>query len=169
MTFPHRAPGSAWSAPFPRKLYCLWPPARTPQTVRKRSACCRGARRASHNGCAWPRRSTLGCRKLVVEAVEIDAFAAFHQSVYIGATKIEVPEHGALDDLVPRADAGQWCVDDCPLGDTVGILRGERVADHVADIVRHQIGFLHIELVHHRYDVDGFGFLVIAALRLGRE
>jgi hypothetical protein len=56
--------------------------------------------------------------------------------------------------LVPRPDAGQRRIDDNPLGDAVGILWSERVADHIADVVRHEISLLDVELVHHHGDVD---------------
>ena len=81
-------------------------------------------------------------RQLVVEAVEIDALAALDQPVDVRPAEIEMPQQRAFEDLVPRPDAGQRRVDHHPFGDAVGILRGERVADHVADVVGDEIGLL---------------------------
>ena len=130
---------------------------------------------------AWPRvelgivasrrlidRFRIG-RQLVPEPIEVDALASFHQPVDVGPAEIEMPQQRALQDFVPWPDAGQRRIDDDPFGDAVGILRGERIADHVADVVRHEIGLLDVELVHHHGDVDALRFLVVAAGRLGRE
>ena len=66
-----------------------------------------------------------------------------------------MPEQRALEDLVPRSDARQRRVDHDPFGHALGILRGERIADHVADVVRDEVGLVDVERVHHRGDVGG--------------
>ena len=52
-----------------------------------------------------------------------------------------------------------------PFADAIRILRGERVADHVADIMGDKIGLLDVELVQHGRDVDALRFLVVAGVR----
>ena len=82
---------------------------------------------------------------------------------------IKVPQRGAADDLVPGADARQRRVDDNPVHHPRGILRGERIADHVADVVRDQRGAIDLQSVHDARDVAGLRLLVIAARRMRRQ
>ena len=44
------------------------------------------------------------------------------------------------------------------------ILRREGVADHVADIVRNEIGALNAECIQHAGDIPALGLLVVTAL-----
>ena len=64
---------------------------------------------------------------------------------------------------------GRGRVDHDPLRDALGILGRESVADHVADVVRHEIGVVELQRVHHRGDVGGLPGLLVSALRMGRE
>jgi hypothetical protein len=50
-----------------------------------------------------------------------------------------MPEQRVLEDLLPRPDAGQGGVDNDELAERAGILSGEGIADHVADIVPQEI------------------------------
>jgi len=76
---------------------------------------------------------------------------------------------GEFQNLVPRPDAGERRIDDDPFGDAGRILRGERIADHVADVVGDEIGLVDLERVHHPGDVGALRLLVVAALRLRRQ
>jgi hypothetical protein len=60
-----------------------------------------------------------------------------------------VPEQRVFEDLLPRPDAGQRCVDENEPRDAVGILRGKSIADHVADIMRDEVGSVDFQLVKH--------------------
>ena len=52
-----------------------------------------------------------GRRKLVPEAVEIDALAPRDQPLHVRSAEAEVPEQRVLQDFLPRTDAGQRRVD----------------------------------------------------------
>ena len=80
-----------------------------------------------------------------------------------------MPEERAEPDLVPGTDAGQRRVDHHPARDAVGILRGERIAYHVADVVRHEIGFPDSEMVHDARDVERLVLFRVAGVGMGRE
>src|SRR6476659_2692013 len=108
-------------------------------------------------------------RQSVPEAVEIDALAACDQALDVGAAEIEMPEEGAFHDLIPISDARKGSVHGYPARDALGILGGEGIADHVADVVGHEIGLFDAEAVEHAGDVAGLGFLVIASFRVGGE
>ena len=49
------------------------------------------------------------------------------------------------------------------------MLGGERIADHVADIVGDEIGLFDLERVQHPGDIARLGFLVVSARRTRRE
>ena len=53
--------------------------------------------------------------------------------------------------------------------DALGVLRGKRVADHVADVVSDEVGALDLQLVEHARDVGGLRLLVEAARGLRRQ
>ena len=51
----------------------------------------------------------------------------------------------------------------------VRVLGGEGVADHVADVVRDDVGLLDVKRVQHGGDIAGLGLLVVAAGGMRRE
>ena len=73
--------------------------------------------------------------KLVPEAVEVDAFASGDQPLHVRAAEAEMPQEWALEYLLPRADPRQRRVHQDEPGYPVRVLRGERVSDHIADVV----------------------------------
>ena len=75
--------------------------------------------------------------KFVPKPIEIDALAPGDEPLDVGTAEIEMPESRAADDLVPLTYARERRVDDGPPGHAIGELCGERVADHIADIVGH--------------------------------
>src|SRR6266446_10865744 len=77
--------------------------------------------------------------KLVPETVEINAFPALYQTLGIRTPKREMPERVAARDFFPRPDAGQRRVYDDEFCDEAGIFRGERIADHIADVMRDEV------------------------------
>src|SRR4051812_18962067 len=85
------------------------------------------------------------CGELVPKTVEIDALATGNEPFHIRAAEAEMPEQRVLEDLLPGADAGDRSVDQRKSCDPVAVLGREREADHVADIVRDQIGLPYAE------------------------
>jgi hypothetical protein len=108
-------------------------------------------------------------RKLVPEAVEIDALAPLHQTLDIRSAEIEMPQRRASDDLIPRPDARKRSIHGDPSADAIRVLGSEGVADHVADVVSHEIDFVDLELVEDKRDVGALRFLIIAGTRMRRE
>ena len=92
-----------------------------------------------------------------------------HQPVHVRPAKIEMPQHWAFQYFVPRTNTRQWRIDDGPSGNAIRVLGGECVADHVADIMRDEISFLDIELVHHADNVLRLGFLVVTGVWIRRQ
>src|SRR5438128_2475141 len=62
-------------------------------------------------------------RELVPEAVQVDALATGHQALHVRPAEAEVPEQGVLEDLLPRPDAGDGCIDQHEAPDAVAVLR----------------------------------------------
>jgi hypothetical protein len=108
-------------------------------------------------------------RKLVPEAIEIDAFPAGHQPLHVWAAEAKMPEQGVFKDLVPWPDPGQRCVNENEPRDSSGILRSKRVTDHVADIMRNKIGSVDFQLVKHARHIACLRLFVEASRRLGGE
>ncbi len=131
--------------------------------------------------CAGPRieRRIMFARRLVdrfriggqfvPEAIQINALAALHQTFDVRSAEIEMPEQRALRDFFPVADAGQRRVHRHPTGDAIRKQGGERIADHIADVVRHQLGALDVELVENSGDIGRLVPFVVPALRMRRE
>src|SRR5437764_7478860 len=67
-------------------------------------------------------------RKLVPEAIEINALASGNQPLHVGATKPEMPQKRVLEYFFPRPDTRQRRVHKDEAGDPVRILRGEGVS-----------------------------------------
>ena len=107
--------------------------------------------------------------QFVIESIEINAFPPRHQPLLVRTAEVEMPEQRALFDLVPIADARQRRIDHHPFGDPRRILRGERIADHVADIVRHQIGVLDFQGIHYAGDIHRLVLLGVPGVRMRRE
>ena len=71
--------------------------------------------------------------------------------------------------LVPVADARQRRVHHDPARDAARKLRRERVADHVADVVRDEIGLLDLQMIEHAGDVERLVLLRVARVRMRRK
>ena len=56
-----------------------------------------------------------------------------------------------------------------PARDTIGILRRERVAHYIADIVRDQIRLFDLQAIQHAGDIAALRFLVITGFRMRGE
>jgi len=80
-----------------------------------------------------------------------------------------MPQCRAPDDFIPRPDAGKRSIHCDPSVDAIRVLGGEGVADHVADVVGHEIDFVDLELVEDKRDVAALRFLVIAGFGVRRE
>ena len=104
-----------------------------------------------------------GRGKLVPEAIEIDALAACHQPLHVRPAEAEVPEQRVLEDLLPRPDAWHRRIDQDEARDSLGILRGKGIADHVADIVRDEVGSVDLQCIEHAGHVAGLRLLVEAS------
>ena len=74
-----------------------------------------------------------------------------------------MPQQRVLEDLLPRPDAGQRRIDQHEARDPLRMLRREGVADHVADVVRDEVGALDLQRIEHAGDVAGLRLLVEAA------
>jgi len=64
---------------------------------------------------------------------------------------------------------GKGSVDHHKTGHAAAVLRGEGVADHVADVVSDEGGSLHLERIEDTCNVAGLRFFVVATGRLGGE
>jgi hypothetical protein len=80
-----------------------------------------------------------------------------------------MPEQRVFQDLVPRPDAGDGGIDQHEACDACGIERGEGIADHVADVVGHEVGALDLELIENTGHIERLRLLVETAGRLGRQ
>ena len=109
-------------------------------------------------------------RQFVVEAVEEDALAARHQPLLVRAVEIEMPGLG-IDQLgLPHGSIpGSGASITTHLVMRAGILRRQRIAHHVADVVRDQIGLLDLQRIHHAGDVQRLILLGVAGVRMSRE
>jgi len=105
-------------------------------------------------------------RKLIPEPVQVDAFAALDQPLDVRAAEIEVPQSGAANDLVPRAYSGQRSIDNDPARHPRRKLCSQRIADHIADVMRDESGIRELQRVHHLRDIVGLRFLVVSVLRM---
>src|SRR5215467_7486862 len=108
-------------------------------------------------------------RKFVPEAIEVDALTPGDEALHVRASETEVPEQGVLEDLFPWPDARERRVDERKAHDTCGMQRGKGIADHVADIVRHEIGALNAQLVEDASHISSLSLLVEAVAGLGGE
>ena len=70
-----------------------------------------------------------------------------------------MPQRGAPHDLVPGPDAREWRVHDDPARDAIRILRRERIAHHVADIMGDKIRFFDLQVVQNAGDIAPCVFL----------
>ncbi len=109
------------------------------------------------------------CRELIPEAVEVDALAPGHEPLLVRAVKIEMPGLRVAELRRPIADARQGRIDDDPARDAGGILRRQRIADHVADVVRDEIGLVDLQTVEHAGNVDRLVLLRVAGVGMRGE
>jgi len=77
-----------------------------------------------------------------------------------------VPQQWASRDLIPRSNARQRGIHEDEPDDAIRILRGERIPDHVADVMGHDIRLLNAERVEKPGDVAALRLLVVPALRV---
>ena len=107
--------------------------------------------------------------KLVPEAVKIDAFTSGDQPLHIGAAEAEMPQEWALEYFLPRSDPGQRCVHQDEPGYPVRVLGGERVSDHVADVVRDEVRPFNPERVENASHIPALCLLVVSTGGTNRE
>ena len=101
-------------------------------------------------------------KKLVPEAVEIDAFASGDQPLHIRAAEAEMPQERALQYFLPRSDPRQRCVHQGEPGYPVRVLGGERVSDHIADVVGDEVHPFNPERVENASDILALCLLVVS-------
>src|SRR5258706_9732613 len=109
------------------------------------------------------------CRKLVPEAIEVDALASLDQSLGVRSSEIEVPGAFAVRNRVPRLDAREWGIHQHQTFNLVGVLRGVGVRNHVTDVVSHNCRAVVAERPHDSPDVRGFRLLLVPARRMRRQ
>src|SRR6478735_1976379 len=95
--------------------------------------------------------------QLVVEAIKINALTASNQPLLVRPVEVEMPGPVIVYHVVPVPDPGQWGIHHDPASDPIAVLSGERIADHVANIVGNK-GQLSTkaELLKHGCDVPSF-------------
>src|SRR5262245_15534761 len=76
-------------------------------------------------------------RELVPETVEINAFAAGDEALHVRTAKAKMPEQRVFEDFFPWSDTGQRRVNQSKPCDALWMLRGKRIADHIANVVAH--------------------------------
>jgi hypothetical protein len=75
-----------------------------------------------------------------------------------------MPETRVARDRIPFTDPRQRRVHHHPARDAVRVLRGERIADHVADVVRHESGVGDMQCIHHAGDIRRLVLLGVPAV-----
>ncbi len=101
--------------------------------------------------------------EVIPDAVEIDALAALHETLFLRTPEGEVPELVVFYDVVPGGDARQRSVHDDQTLDLIGVERGVGVSDHDADVVRDDKGAVKAEGGDDSANVGGLCLLVVAA------
>ena len=91
------------------------------------------------------------------------------EALHIGPAEVEMPDDRVAQQVVPGADTGERRVHHDPAAHAIAILRGDRVAHHVADVVRDQRSGRDAEVVQHGRDVGRLRLLVVAACGMGRK
>src|SRR4029077_21248102 len=104
-------------------------------------------------------------RKLVPEAIEVDALASLYEALGIRAPEREMPERMAPNDILPRPDAGRRGIDQDKFRDAVGVKSRKRVANHVTDVVCDEVGLVDLQCVEHAGNIFGLRLLVVSAWR----
>ncbi len=80
-----------------------------------------------------------------------------------------MPQQRPLLDLIPISDSRQRCVDHHPFGNAGRILCHQRIAHHIADVVRYQVGLPDLQRIHHARDIHGLVLLGVACIRMRGE
>jgi hypothetical protein len=80
-----------------------------------------------------------------------------------------MPEERVFQNLFPRSHTGDGSIDQDKARDARGVERGKGKADHVADVMGHEVGAVDLELSENAGHVEGLRLLVEAAGRLGRK
>src|SRR5215472_5016400 len=86
------------------------------------------------------------CRQFIIKSIKQNALASGDQAFHVGSSEIEMPDFWILELLVPVTDPGKRSVHDDPSGHSRGVKRRQRVADHVADVVRDESNILNSQL-----------------------
>ncbi|MNE71710.1 hypothetical protein D3C80_1676060 [compost metagenome] len=107
---------------------------------------------------------TVTC-ELVPETVEVNTLAAGHQTLGVGAAKVEVPEHWRANNVVPRWYTRHRRVHHHQLIGQLRIARGVGKGDHGAYVVANDHRVLDAQRRQHPTNVARLGFLVVASLR----
>ena len=79
-------------------------------------------------------------RALVPEPIEVDPLTPCHQPLGIRTPEGEMPGCMALDDLIPWPDSSERRIDQHESAHTARVPGCERIAHHVADVMRHEVG-----------------------------
>src|SRR5262249_32663254 len=108
-------------------------------------------------------------RELVPETVEINAFAAGDEALHVRTAKAKMPEQRVFEDFFPWSDIAQRRVNLSKPCDALRMLRGKRIADHVANVVGHQRRAVDFDVIKHPRHVAGLGLLSVAVGRFGGE
>ena len=108
-------------------------------------------------GLAEPRR---GRGELVPEAIEIDALAARDQPLHVGPAEAEMPEQRVLENLFPRADAGNRRVDQHEAATRSGYCAAKAKPTMLPMSWVDQVGAVDLERVEHAGDVAGSAFFL---------
>ena len=64
-------------------------------------------------------------------------------------------------DVVPRANARQWGIDQDEFRDTVRVLSCKGVANHIADVMCDEVGFVDLQCIEYDGNIFGLGLLVV--------
>src|SRR5437868_5615257 len=104
--------------------------------------------------------------EVIPNPIEVDTLAASHESFGIRAVKIEMPNSGVQQNLLPRFDAWNRCVHYNQPLNLVRIRCRVGVSHHVSDVVRDDKGLVIAQLSHDRANVFGLRLLVVPTLSL---
>src|SRR6266436_10030073 len=98
--------------------------------------------------------SLVGC-EVVPEIIEVSTLAALNQGFWGRPVEAEMPYVGVVVDRLPPRDAWQESIHQNEFRDFRRKLRGVGVGDHEADVVAHDLSFLHSERLSEIMNADG--------------
>src|SRR5215218_5832466 len=79
-------------------------------------------------------------RKLIPEPVEVDPLAPSNEALHVRPAEAEVPKQRVLEDLLPGSYARKGRINQHEPRDAIAMLCRKSETDHVADVVRDEIG-----------------------------